>query len=56
LGTINKKPLVGLGVVGTNILIISSPTLFLINPLFSFVAKPTAQIPLRGYSKRTTLF
>ena len=34
LGTINKKPLVGLGVVGTKTFIISSLTLFLIKPHF----------------------
>ena len=56
LGTINKKPLVGLGVVGTKTLIISSLTLFLIKPSFSFVAKPTAHKPFLGYSSKTTLF
>ena len=42
-GTISKKPLVGFGVVGTKTFISSSPNFSLIIPLFSFVAKPTAQ-------------
>ena len=55
-GNINKKPLVGLGVVGIKTFIISSPTLFFISPVFSLVAKPTAQTPFLGYSTRTTFF
>ena len=55
-GNINKNPLVGLGVVGTNTLIKFSLVFLLISPLFSFVAKPTAHVPLRGYSTSTTLF
>ena len=45
----------GFGVVGTKTLIKSSFVLLDIIPLFSLVAKPTAQIPCRGSSKRTTL-
>jgi len=56
LGIISKKPLVGLGVVGTNTLISSESVFLLISPLFSFVANPTAHIPFLGYSIRTTLF
>ena len=48
LGNINKKPLVGLGVVGTKTLIVSC-LVSLILPVFSLVAKPTAQIPVLGY-------
>ena len=43
LGTINKNPLVGFGVVGTKTFTSSFPILSLIIPLFSFVANPTAQ-------------
>ena len=56
LGNINRNPLVGLGVVGTNTFINSEFVFFDISPSFSFVAKPTAQIPFLGYSIRTTLF
>ena len=56
LGNINRKPLVGFGVVGTKTFINSSLTLSFIIPLFSFVAKPTTQIPFLGYSNKTTLF
>ena len=49
-GTINKKPLVGLGVVGTNTLTNSLFIFFSISPLLSLVAKPIAQIPDLGYS------
>ena len=55
-GNINKKPLVGLGVVGTNTFINSLLVFLLISPLFSFVAKPTAHDPFLGYSIKTTLF
>ena len=55
IGNINKKPLVGLGVVGTNTLIRFLPVFCAISPLFSFVAKPTAQTPFLGYSIKTTL-
>ena len=53
---INKNPLVGFGVVGTKTFIKSSPTLFLISPVFSLVAKPTAHVPFLGYSTKTTDF
>ena len=49
LGNINKKPLVGLGVVGTNTLTKLSFDFLLISPLLSLVANPTAHIPLLGY-------
>ena len=55
-GIINKKPLVGLGVVGTNTLTISWFNLFLIIPVLSYVANPNAQIPFLGYSIKTTFF
>ena len=45
LENINKNPLVGLGVVGTNTFIVSCPIESFIFPLFSLVANPTAQIP-----------
>ena len=41
-GNISKKPLVGLGVVGTKTLTNLSLIFLLISPLFSFVTKPTA--------------
>ena len=53
---ISKKPLVGLGVVGTKTLTNSDLVFFDISPSLSFVAKPTAQIPFLGYSTNTTLF
>ena len=56
MGNINKKPLVGFGVVGTKTLIKFLPVFCAISPLFSFVAKPTAQTPFLGYSIKTTLF
>ena len=55
-GNISRNPLVGLGVVGTKTLINSCLVFFLISPEFSFVANPTAQEPLRGYSTSTTVF
>ena len=55
-GNISKNPLVGFGVVGTKTFISSLLVFLLISPLFSFVAKPTAQDPFLGYSIRTTLF
>ena len=57
-GTISKKPLVGLGVVGTKTLInrLPLPTLFDISPLLSPVAKPTDQRPFLGYSRSTIFF
>ena len=54
LGNINKKPLVGLGVVGTNTFTSCLDVFLEISPLLSLVAKPTAQDPLRGYSTSTT--
>ena len=56
LGNINKNPLVGFGVVGTKTLISCESVFFEISPSFSLVAKPTAQMPFRGYSIKTTLF
>ena len=56
MGTINKKPLVGFGVVGKKTLINSSLVLFEIMPSFFLVANPTAQTPFLGYSIKTTLF
>ena len=56
LGNINKNPLVGFGVVGTNTLTKSEFVFSEISPSLSFVANPTAQIPFLGYSTRTTLF
>ena len=47
-GNINKKPLVGFGVVGTKILTNSSLVFFEISPLFSFVANPTTHMPFLG--------
>ena len=41
-GNINKKPLVGLGVVGTKTLIKVFPVFCAISPLFSLVANPTS--------------
>ena len=55
-GNISKKPLVGLGVVGTKTLTNLVLVFFEISPLLSLVAKPTAQLPFLGYSTRTTLF
>ena len=55
-GNINKKPLVGFGVVGTKTFTNSEFVLSDISPLLSLVAKPTAQLPFLGYSTRTTLF
>jgi hypothetical protein len=55
-GTNNRKPLVGLGVVGTKTFIKSSLIFSLIKPSFSLVANPTAHTPLRGYYNNTTLF
>ena len=49
LGNINKKPLVGFGVVGTKTLTKLSFVFLLISPLLSLVANPTAHIPLLGY-------
>ena len=56
LGNINRKPLVGFGVVGIKTFTNSVLVFFEISPLFSFVAKPTAQVPFRGYWIRTTLY
>ena len=56
LGNINKKPLVGFGVVGTNTFINSLLSFELISPSFSLVANPTAHEPFLGYSIKTTLF
>ena len=56
LGNISRKPLVGFGVVGTKTLTTSCPILFFISPVFSLVAKPTAQLPFLGYSTKTTFF
>ena len=56
LGNIKRKPLVGFGVVGTNTFTSSELVFFEISPWLSFVAKPTAQLPFRGYSTKTTLF
>ena len=47
-GTISKNPLVGFGVVGTKTFTKSFPILSFIIPLFSFVAKPTAQTSFLG--------
>ena len=47
---------VGFGVVGTNTLINCLFVFFAISPLFSLVAKPTAQTFCLGYSTKTTLF
>jgi hypothetical protein len=55
-GTINKKPLVGLGVVGTKTFTNLSLIFSEISPVLSFVAKPTTHMPFLGYSKTTTLF
>ena len=55
-GTSNRKPLVGLGVVGTKTFIKSSLIFSFIKPSFSLVANPTAHTPLRGYSNNTTLY
>ena len=55
-GTINKKPLVGFGVVGTKTFTSSFPILSLMIHLFSFVANTTAQTSFLGYSSKTTLF
>ena len=51
-----RKPLVGLGVVGTKTLTKLIFVLALISPVFSLVAKPTAHDPFLGYSTSTTLF
>ena len=56
LGNINKKPLVGLGVVGTKTFTKSEFVFSDISPSLSFVANPTAHIPFLGYSTSTTLF
>ena len=56
LGNISKKPLVGLGVVGTKTLTKFRFVFLLIWLLFSLVANPTAQEPFLGYSTSTTLF
>ena len=56
LGNINKKPLVGFGVVGTNTFTSCLDVFLEISPLLSFVAKPTAHVPFLGYSIKTTLF
>ena len=53
---IKRKPLVGFGVVGTKTFMSSCPILSLISLVFSFVAKPTAYVPFRGYSTNTTDF
>ena len=55
-GNIKRKPLVGFGVVGTKTLTKFLFVFFEISPLLSLVAKPTAQLPLRGYSINTTYF
>ena len=47
---------VGFGVVGTKTFINFLFALSLISPEFSFVAKPTAQVPFLGYSTKTTFF
>ena len=44
----SKKPLVGFGVVGTKTFTKSSDIYLLISPIISFVANPTAQIPILG--------
>ena len=56
LGTINKNPLVGFGVVGTKTFISSFWTLSFINPSFSFVANPTAQTPFEDTLKEQRFF
>ena len=55
LGTINKNPLVGLGVVGIKTLInfFPFPALDVISPIFFPVANPIYQIPFLGYSTKT---
>ena len=54
LGTINKKPEVGFGVVGTNTLTNSPFILLETAPLTSPVVKPKTQSPFLGYSSNTT--
>ena len=49
-----KKPDVGLGVVGTNTLIIVSGAISCRTPLAGPVVNAIAHTPLRGYSTSTT--
>ena len=56
LGTINKNPLVGFGVVGKNTFISSSLTFLLIIVLFVLVAKPTAHTPFFGVLDQNDTF
>ena len=51
----SRKPLVGLGVVGTKTLIMPAPRRSTISGLGLDVMKPIAQLPRRGYSSSTTL-
>ena len=54
LGTNNRNPEVGLGVVGRNTLTSSSSERSWISPRVGPVTKPIAPMPRRGYSIRTT--